>query len=215
MTTILLADDHNVIRNGLRLLLESETGLQVVGEAADGREAIQLVEDLQPDILVVDLMMPGPTGMEVTRQVKKLFPHTRVIVLSMYDTEAYVVEVLQAGASAYVLKKSTSGELIQAIQQVLAGNLYLSPPLNKRAIDAYLQHSRESKLDPYEGLTPREREVLRLAAEGLTNPEIAEVLSLSPRTIEMHRGNMMRKLHLNNQSELIRYALKMGILSMD
>lgn len=215
MTTILLADDHHVIRQALHLLLDSESDFQVMGEAADGQETLQLAEQLQPEVLIVDLMMPGLSGIEVTRRIKKSFPQIHIVILSMHDTEAYVVEALQAGASGYVLKKSTSGELVQAIQQVLAGNRYLSPPLSERLIDNYLQQAQESRLDPLEGLTPREREMLHLSAEGLSNQEIAEHLSLSPRTVEMHRGNMMRKLNLKNQTELIRYALKIGILPME
>ncbi len=215
MATIVLADDHHIVRQGLRLLLQTVPEFLIVGEAADGLEAAQLVERVQPDVLMVDLMMPGLSGLEVTRQVRRRSPKTRIVILSMYDNEAYVGEALRGGVSAYVLKKSTADELVYAIRQVLAGSLYLSPPLNERAIEAYLQKLGEATQDPYDTLTPREQEVLHLAAEGLSNGEIAARLSLSPRTIEMHRANLMHKLHLQNQSELVRYALQRGILSLE
>jgi two-component system, NarL family, response regulator NreC len=215
MTTILLADDHNIVRQGLRFLLEAATEYQVVGEAADGMEAIQFMENLQPDILIVDIMMPKMNGLKVARQVKESGAKTRVIVLSMYDTEAYVAEALQAGVSAFVLKKSTSSDLIEAIHQVLEGKLYLSSPLNEKSVNAYIEHSRETVVDPYETLTPREREVLHLTADGLKSAEIAAQLSISPRTVEMHRANYMRKLHLKTHNDLIRFALQRGILQIE
>jgi two-component system, NarL family, response regulator NreC len=215
MPTILLADDHNIVRQGIRLILETQPGFEIVGEASDGLEALKLVEQLHPDVLIVDVMMTNLNGIEVVRQVKIISPQTRSVVLSMYDTEAYVVEALNAGVSAYILKKSTSDELVNAIRQVLSGNLYLSPPLNERAINAYIEHSNETRLDFLETLTAREREILFLAAEGLKNAEIAGRLSLSPRTVEMHRANLMHKLHLKSQSELLRFALQKGILPLE
>lgn len=214
-TMIVLAEDHHVVRQGLRLVLSADPNFKIVGEAATGLEAVQIVERLRPDVLVTDLMLPELNGLEVTRMARQRSPNTKVAVLSMHDNEAYVVEALQAGASAYVLKKSTADELVHAIRQVAAGFLYLSPPLNERAIAAYKQKAQETALDPYDKLTLREREVLHLEAEGLTNAEIATRLTISPRTVEMHRANMMRKLHLRNQRDLIRYALKRGIVSID
>jgi len=211
-TTILLADDHALLRQGLRMLLESEPDLKVVGEAGDGHETLRLTERLRPDIIIVDVMMPGVGGLEVATRVHRSLPKTKVIVLSMYDTEAYVIEALQAGASAYVLKKASSIDLINALRRVLEGGLYLSPPLDEKAIEAYARLSKATRPDPYEDLTAREREVLSLAAEGLTNPQVAEHLSLSPRTVEMHRASLMKKLGLKNQSELIRFAIRRGIL---
>ncbi|KAF0109020.1 MAG: signal transduction response regulator LuxR family [Anaerolineaceae bacterium] len=213
MTTLLLADDHALVRQGLRMLLESEPDLQVVGEAGDGSEALRLAEGLRPDILIVDVMMPGLSGLEVAQQVRRRWPKVKVIVLSMYDSEAYVVEALQAGASAYVLKKATSSDLVHAVRRVIEGGLYLSPPLDERAIQAYTQKAQATRLDLYESLTAREREVLGMAAEGLSAPQIAGRLSLSPRTAEMHRANLMKKLSLKSQTELIRYALKRGLLA--
>jgi two-component system, NarL family, response regulator NreC len=215
VTTIILADDHHVVRESLRVLLEAETNFRIVGEAASGLEAVELVERLQPDVLVVDIMMPELNGLEVTRRVKRRWPKTAIVILSMHENEAYVVEALRAGASAYVLKKSTAQELVHAICQSLAGRLFLSPPLNERAIEVYVQKTQETPFDPYDTLTMREREVLQLAAEGMSNAEIAARLSISPRTVEMHHGNLMRKLRLRTQTDLIRYALRRGILPLD
>ena len=213
MTTIILAEDHQVVREALRLLLETQADFQILAETGDGQEALQLVERQKPDILIADMMMPGLSGLELARGTKRLSPLTNVIVLSMHDAESYVVAALQTGVSAYVLKKSSSQELIFAIRQALEGNLFLSPSLNERAIQAYLQRSQESRADdPYETLTPREREIFQLAAEGLSNPQIAKKNSLSPRTIEMHRGNLMRKLGLKSQTDLVKYAVKRGMI---
>jgi DNA-binding NarL/FixJ family response regulator len=161
------------------------------------------------------MMMPGLNGLEVLRQVKKRSPATFSIVLSMQSADAYVVEALKSGASGYVLKDSGPSELVNAIRQVIQGERFLSPKLSERLIDAYVQTSHTTVLDLYETLTDREREVLQMVSEGLTTPEIARRLSISPRTAELHRGRMMSKLGLRNQTELIRYALKRGILSMD
>jgi len=196
-------------------LLASEPDFQVLGEAATGLETIELVERLRPDVLVVDLMMPELNGIEVARRIKKQLPKTIVVILSMHENEAYVFEALRAGVSAFVLKKSTAQELVYAIRQAIAGHLFLSPPLSERAIEAYLQKAQSTDLDLYETLTSREREILQLAAEGLNHPAIATRLSISPRTVEMHHGNLMRKLHLRNQTDLIRFALQRGILPLE
>ena len=215
MTTILLADDHAIVRQSLRFLLEATTGFQVVGEAADGVEALHSVELLKPDLLIVDIMMPKMNGLEVARQVKLAALNTRVIVLSMYDTEAYVAEALQAGVAAFVLKKSTSGDLLEAIHLVQKGGFYLSPSLDAISIQEFIERSREAPLDPYETLTPREREVLHLTADGMKSTEIAHQLSISPRTVEMHRSNFMRKLHLKTHNDLVRFAIQRGILQFE
>lgn len=214
-TRIVIADDHPVVRHGVRSLLQTDPDFTVVAEAADGLETVQLVEKLQPDVLVVDLMIPGLSGLEVTRQVKQRTPATRVVILSMHANEPYVLEALKNGAAGYVLKDSSGTDLTQAIRQVLLGQRYLSPPLSERAVEAYLQRSQAASLDPYDSLTEREREVLHLAAEGLSNPEVATRLSISPRTVETHRANLMRKLGLKTQTDLIRYALRRGILPLD
>ncbi len=213
MNTLLLADDHQVLREALRMMLDTQPDLQVVAETGDGLEALALTEKHKPDVLIVDMMMPGLSGLEVARRTRRVSPATKVIVLSMHDAESYVVESLDAGVSGYVLKKSSSTELIFAIRQALAGALYLSPSLNERAIQAYIQRSQESRAeDPFDALTDREREVFQLAAEGSSNPQIAERLSLSPRTVEMHRANLMKKLGLKSQTDLVKYAVKRGMV---
>jgi DNA-binding NarL/FixJ family response regulator len=214
MIRVILADDHPVLRQGLRSLLERETDLSIVGEAGDGREALDQIAHLRPDVAVLDLMMPGLGGLEVVRQVRAHHPSTHVVVLSMYANESYVAEALQAGAGGYVLKKATSADLVSAIRAVAGGERYLSPPLTEQAIEAYLAMSTPTS-DPYALLTTREREVLHLGAEGLTSPQIAQQLSVSPRTVEMHRANLMRKLGLQNQSELVRFAIQRGLIPLD
>jgi two-component system response regulator NreC len=210
MTTILLADDHTMVRQGLRALLEEESGFTVVGEAKDGPETIALTESLRPDVLVVDLMMPGVGGLEVMRQVGRKVPTVRFVVLSMYANEAYVVEALRSGAMGYVLKDTGAEELVRAIRHVAQGGRYLSPPLSEKSLEAYLERVRGGGAE--EALTPREREVLQLCAEGRSNAEIAERLFISPRTAETHRANLMRKLGLHSQAELIHYAFQSGLV---
>jgi DNA-binding NarL/FixJ family response regulator len=215
MTTIVLADDHLVVRKGMKSLLEAEADFELVGEAGDGLEAVQMVERLKPDVLVLDMMMPGLNGIEVTRQVCRRSPHTQIIILSMHGDDEYVLEALRNGANGYVLKDAGASELVLAVRAVSGGERFLSPVLAERAIDAYVRQTDETTLDRYETLTDREREVLHLAAEGLTNVEMAARLSLSPRTVENHRANMMRKLGVNNQTEMVRYAIKKGIVSLE
>lgn len=215
MTTILLADDHHVVRLGLRALLDAEPDFRVVGEATDGLETSRLVEQLKPEVLIVDLMMPGINGLEVTRQVNQRTPQTRIIILSMHANEAYVLEALRNGASAYVLKDSRADDLVYAVREVIAGRRYLSPPLSERAIASYIRQANKSSLDPHETLTNREREVLSLAAQGCNAAEIAQKLSISTRTAETHRANLMRKLDLHTQTDLIRYALRRGIIPLE
>jgi DNA-binding NarL/FixJ family response regulator len=215
MTTIVLADDHHLVREGLRALLEAEADLSVVGEAADGLAAVQIVERLQPDMLIVDLMMPDLNGLEVTRHVSQYMPNIYVIVLSMHANEAYVLQALRNGASGYVLKESRADELVHAVREVISGRHYLSPPLSERAIEIYVEKSQSATLDPYETLTTREREILHLTVQGHSATEIASRLSVSPRTVETHRANLMRKLDLHTQTDLIRYALRRGIIPLE
>jgi len=212
MIGIVLADDHHVVREGLRVLLQLEPDFSIVGEAADGLETVHLVERLKPDVLVVDMVMPSLNGVEVTRQISQKFLKARVIILSMYADESYVLEALRNGAFGYVLKSSQGVHLVQAVREVAAGRRYLSPPLSDDAIRAYAQKAKGTSLDIYETLTTRERQVLHLAAEGHTNSEIASRLFISPRTVEIHRANLMRKLGLRNYTDLVRYALERGIL---
>ena len=197
------------------MLLEAEPDFVIVGEASDGLEAIALVEQLRPDILVVDVMMPGVNGLEVTRQVSNRLPETRIVILSMHSDEAYVLEALRNGASGYVLKDSSASDLVQALREVSDGRRYLSPPLSERAIEAYVQRSESASIDPYDRLTTREREVLNLVAQGNSNSEVASRLTISTRTAETHRASVMRKLNLRTQTDLIRYALRRGILPLE
>ena len=213
--SVVLVEDHQVVREGVRALLEAQPDLAVIGEAASGLGVTDLVERLTPDILILDLMLPGLSGLEVARQVSHRVPTTRILILSMHANEAYVLQALSSGASGYILKDSSAQDLVRAIHEVMEGHRFLSPPLSERAIEAYMQKAQDALLDPYDALTSREREVLHLAAEGRTNAEIATELSISPRTAEVHRANLMRKLNLRNQTELIRYALRRGILPMD
>ena len=212
---VLLADDHPIVRQGLRNLLNSEQDFKVIGEASDGLNALELVEKLRPNVLVVDLMMPGLNGLEVIRRAKHGMPGLRIVVLSMQNADAYVVDALKLGASGYVLKDTGPAELIQAIRDVVAGQRYLSPAISERLNNTYIQQSSETIEDPYQRLSNREREVLQLAVEGYTSTEIAARLFISTRTAELHRSNVMSKLSLHSQNDLVRYALKRGILSLD
>jgi two-component system, NarL family, response regulator NreC len=215
IVTVLLVDDHPIIRQGLRNLLETEGDFKIVGEAGDGIQAIKLAERTRPRVMVVDIMMPGLNGLEVVRQVKQRLPLTHVIMFSMHSADGYVTEALKAGASGYVLKDSGPSELAKAINQVVSGKRYISPKLSKHLIAAFNQNADDTVMDPYDSLTNREREVLQMAAESLTNVEIADKLSISSRTVEVHRSRLMKKLNLKNQSELIRYALGRGILLLN
>ena len=215
MVTILIADDHDVVRLGLRRLLEAESDLAVVGEVADGLQAVAEVERLRPDVLILDLMMPGLNGVEVIRQLSKRVPATRIVVLSMHANEAYVVEALRNGASAYVLKGSAGVDVVEAVRAALNGEQFLSPPLSGGAIQAYIEKAKRSAADAYDSLTTREREVLQLGAQGRTNAEIAERLCISRRTVETHRANGFQKLGLRNQTDLVRFALRRGIVRIE
>ncbi len=214
--TIVLADDHQVVRQGVRALVESEPGFQVIAEAGDGLTAVELVERHTPMVLLTDLMMPGLTGLEVLRQVQQRSPRTRCITFSMYSSDMYITEAIRNGASGYLLKGADAGEIIQAIHSVVQGNRYLSPGVSNRIVDAYISRVHELVVqDPYEELTNREREILKLVAEGATNVEVADRLSISPRTVEIHRAHVMRKLNLKTQSGLVRFAIRKGLISLD
>lgn len=210
--TILLADGHNLVRQALRSLLEKEADLRVVGETADGMGVADLVLRLEPDVLVSDLMLPGLGAIEVARHVLRRRPSTRIVILSTDMNEAHVRDALRSGVHGYVRKDATADDLIHAIREVAVGNGYLSPPFSDQAAEAYRKNARDGNLDPYEKLTDREREVLYLAAMGLGNMEIGDQLAISPRTVETHRAHMMRKLGLKRLTDVVRYALRRGIL---
>lgn len=211
MITAIIADDHEIVRRGLRSLLETHN-CKMIAEASDGLVAAQAVEKFKPNLLFLDLNMPRLHGLEVLKQTRTSSPNTRVIVLSMHNDEPYVIEALRAGASAYLLKGSESEEIAQALKEVLAGRRYLSAPLSEWAINALATKVAEAS-DPLSTLSPREREVLQLATEGYGNPEIAEKLFISPRTAETHRTNLMRKLALHTQTDLVRFAIRKGLIS--
>jgi DNA-binding NarL/FixJ family response regulator len=208
MTTIVLADDHQIVRQGLKSVLESEPEFHVVGEASGGNEAVKQVEKLKPDVLVCDLMMDGTTGFETARLVTGISPNTNILILSMYSDESYVIEALRAGAKAYVLKTAPVDEMIQAVREVARGNRYLSPSLSEKAYEYYAHKSRNAKEN---NLSVRELEVLQLIVQGYTNERIAELWSVSTRTIESHRTNLMQKLGLHSLKELKYYAFEQGI----
>ena len=213
--TVLLVDDHPIVRQGLRNLLDSMPDFKVVGEAGDGLQALELIEKVQPQVLVIDVVMPGLSGLEVTQRVKRQWPAVKVIILSMQNNEAYVVSALKSGASGYILKDTGPEELVDAIRAVVKGERYLSKQLSERIINAYVSKVDEAEVDPYDTLTNREKEILHLIAEGFTNQEIAERLYISPRTAELHRSNVLNKLSLKNQVDLVRFAIKRGILPLD
>jgi two-component system, NarL family, response regulator NreC len=213
--TILLADDHPFVRRGVRNLLEAEADFSVVGEAEDGLQAVQMAEKLRPDILIVDILMPNLNGLEVLKQVSHRSPNTRKIVLSMHSADPYVVEAFRSGASGYILKDGAPDELIYAIRHVLLDYKYLSPKLPDRLIAALTESPGNAEQDKYETLTNREREIFQMTAEGRTSQEIGDKLMISPRTVEVHRSNLTSKLGIKNQVDLIRIAIKRGILPID
>ena len=216
-TRVLLAEDHTIVRKGLRSLLDKETGIKVVGEAEDGREAIAKAEELHPDVVVMDIAMPGLNGLEATRQIKKRFPDIKIIILTMHTNKEYVSQTLKAGASGYLVKKAAPDELISAINAVHKGNSFLSPSISRMVIDEYIRRSKEISEgeEGFEQLTVREREVLQLIAEGRKTREIAELLYISIKTVETHRAHIMNKLDIHSTAELTRYAIRKGIISSD
>jgi two-component system, NarL family, response regulator NreC len=213
MIKIVLADDHQIVRKGLKALLGSESDFEIIGEASDGFETMEIVERLRPDIVVLDLLMPGMNGLEVTVQLAKNYPATGVVILSMHSNEAYIYEAVRSGARAYVLKDNTADELITAIRDVSAGRYYLGSSLPEQSFQAYKQRFEAKKSDPIEQLTPREQEILQLAIRGRSNSEIAAKLSISQRTVETHRTSLMRKLGVSNRNQLVHLALQRGIIS--
>ncbi len=211
---ILLADDHTVVRKGLRLLLENQPGFKVIAEAANGREAVALAEEHKPDAVVIDVGMPILNGIEAARQISGKLSHTAVVFLSMHADEAYVLKALKAGARAYLLKDSAEYDLINAIKAVADGKAFFSPAISKMLVEDYVRQMQERKVeDSYDLLTTREREVLQLLAEGKNNKDVASILNLSLYTVETHRSNIFQKLNLHSGAELILYAIRKGVIS--
>jgi two-component system, NarL family, response regulator NreC len=211
---ILLADDHTVVRKGLRLLLESQPGFDVIADACDGRETVALAEQHLPDVVVLDVAMPILNGIEAARQISSKFPSTAIVFLSMHSDEGYVLKALKSGARAYLLKDSAEQDLIAAIKAVCEGKAFFSPAITKMLVEDYVRQMRARDVeDSYELLTTREREVLQLLAEGKSNKDIASLLSLSLYTVETHRSNIFQKLNLHSSAELILYAIRKGVIS--
>jgi len=209
---ILLADDHTMVRQGLRKLLEERPEWQVVAEAGDGRDAVRLAEEFKPDVAVVDVAMPLLNGIETTRQITRLAPRTKVLVLSMYSDEAYVIQMLKAGATGYLLKDSAGVDLLQAVQAVSQGKSFFSPAVARLVSDDYVRQRGANAVDRYESLSGREREILQLVAAGKANKEIAALLFISPSTVETHRARIMEKLDLHSAAEIVLYAVRRGVL---
>jgi DNA-binding NarL/FixJ family response regulator len=212
-TRIILVDDHLILRQGIRKLLEEHESFEIVGEASDGREAISLVEELKPDMAILDIAMPGLNGLEASRQIKNHHPEVKILILSMYDNEEYIKQALVAGVSGYILKESAVDELVWGIRAITSGQNFLSPAVCTVVIREYLrQFEGKARKRALDNLTSREREILQLVAEGRTTREIASMLFISPKTVEAHRSNIGRKLKTKNVSEIREYAIKKGYL---
>lgn len=212
---ILLAEDHTIVRKGIRSLLDREPAFEVVGEAENGRDAVQKCSELQPDIVLMDHTMPLLNGLEALRQIKRAQPEVRVIILTMHTNEEYVFQFLQAGAEGYLVKQTAPTDLVQSIRTVYSGQSFLSPTISRTVIDEYVRHAAPVKVDSLDKLTEREREVLQLLAEGHSANEIAAQLHISAKTVGVHRMNLMQKLEIENATDLIKYALRKGIISLE
>jgi len=211
---VLLVEDHTIVRKGLRSLLDGEAGIEVTGEAQDGREAIERVQQLHPDVVVMDIAMPTLNGLEATRQIKKRFPEVKVVALTMHANEEYISQILRAGASGYVVKQAAPAELVCAIQAAYWGDSFLSPSISKKVIEEYIRRAEAmGEEDSYDRLTDREREVLQLIAEGYSNREIAELLHISVKTVEAHRAHLMDKLDIHSTAQLTQYAIRKGVIT--
>jgi len=210
---ILLADDHTVVRQGLRKVLEERPEWEVVAEAGDGREAVRQAEEFEPDVAILDITMPLLNGVEATRQIVRRCPSTRVLVLTMHSDEAYVNQILQAGATGYLLKDSADVDLVQAVSAVSQGKSFFSPAIARMMLDDYVRQLADKGItDRYESLSEREREIFQLIAEGKANKEIAAILSISPSTVETHRARIMEKLDLHSAAEIVLYAVRRGVI---
>ena len=211
---VLLADDHTILRDGIRALLDDQADIEVIGEAQDGLSTVKMVAKLKPDVVIMDIAMPMLNGIEATRQIQRDYPQVKVLILTMHENEEYIRQVLAAGALGYVLKDAAAHDLLGAIRAVHRGEAVLSPAITRLVIEDYLRWGDIRPADISNGLTPREREILQLIAEGYTNKEIAEILSLSVKTIQSHRSNLMSKLDLHDRGELIKYAIQKKIIDI-
>lgn len=210
---VLLVDDHTIFREGVRALLAGYPDIEVVGEASDGRQAIDRVLELEPDVVLMDIAMPGLGGLEATLEIRKLKPESRVLILTQYDNREYVFPILKAGAAGYVLKRAAGTDLVSAIRAVSEGGSFLYPTVAKAVLERYMTPG-EVPEDPYDTLSDREKQVLRLVAQGRTNKEIADLLSLSVKTVMGHRANLMEKLDIHNRTELVKYAIRHGLVEV-
>lgn len=210
---IVIADDHNIVRQGLKKLLEGQSNVKITGEAVNGREAVQKVEKLKPDIIIMDIAMPILNGIEAARQIRQYYPKTKLVILSMHDNSRYIRELLSIGVSGYVLKDAVTDDIIKAISAAEEGNIYLSPSISNQVIEDYVEMNKKTpKEELYNTLTNREREVFQMMVEGVSTKEIAEILCLSTSTIKSHRTNIMEKLKTDNISKLIKYAIHLGVI---
>jgi two-component system response regulator NreC len=213
---VLLADDHTLVREGIRALLEAQPDLEVIAEVSEGGEAVRKSLELQPDVVLMDITMPGTNGMEATRLIRKGAPGVRILVLTIHGTDDYFFRLLEAGASGYMLKESASSDLVSAIRSVHGGGVFLSPSVAKRLVEDYLRRVGEGEQKPgYDSLTEREKEILKLIGEGHTNQEIAQRLCLSVNTVQTHRTHIMDKLNLHNRTALLRFAVRAGLLEKE
>ena len=214
--TVLLAEDHTIVRQGLAKLLEAEPGIEVVGEARNGREAVSKVDELKPDVVIMDIAMPLLNGIEATRQIRKNRPQTKVIILSMHSQDRFISELFTLGASGYLLKDSSGPDIVKAIDSVMKGDTYLSPSISKKVIEDYvsLKKTKSSREDLYAKLSNREREVFQMIAEGRSTKEIADILCVSVSTVKTHRANIMEKMEIENISQLIHFAIDLGLVEI-
>jgi len=211
---LLLVDDHQVVRAGLRMLFQAEEDMEIAGEVDSGKEAIKAVRELKPDVVIMDVAMPGMSGIEATRLIKEAYPNTAVLALTMHEDEQYFFEMLSAGAAGYIPKRAAPDDLVSAIRVVSQGNVFLYPTLAKSLVKDFVQRSESGSAPIAEELTPREREVLTHIAEGYTNREIAEALVISIKTVERHRENILRKLNMHDRVGLVKYAIEKGLITV-
>ena len=211
---VLIVDDHAMVREGIRMILAAQPDIKVVGEASDGIRAIEEIRQLDPDLVLMDIAMPGLGGLEATLEIRKSFPRTRILVLSQYDSREYVYRLLKAGASGYILKSAAGKELVAAIRAVNEGGSFLDPSIASTVIEGYVKGAAAEGESAYEELTDREKQVLKLIAEGYTSKQIADALFLSVKTVMVHRANVMEKLNIHNRTDLIKYAIGKGLIKM-
>ena len=212
---VLLVDDHVIVREGLRLVLDAQPEIAVIGEAGDGRQAVDMAEDLRPDVVVMDIAMPTLNGLEATRQIRRRFPQVRVVILTMHESQQYFLQIVRAGATGCVLKRSAGTELVTAIEAAARGESYFSPAIATMVLEDYRRLLTQPDQSPEDLLTEREREILQLVAEGRTNREIAELLTLSIKTVQAHRSNIMEKLGAHDRTALVKHAIRMGMIVPD